>query len=203
MERATQALLQTDLHLAEQVIGDHADVELAKAEVEQTGLAVLARHAPLARDLRTTISCLQIVADIDRMSVLALHVAEAVRRRHPRPALPGDLTGHFAEMGRIAADLADSAHQVIASCDLGRARYIRDADAAMDRLHRELFTVTIEREWIHGAAAAVEVTMLGRYYERFADHAVEIARRVIFQATGQPPEDQQTPAYSPRSLIRP
>lgn len=195
MERATQALLQTDLHLAERVIGDQADVASAKADVEATGFVLLARHAPLARDLRTTIGCLQIVAEIDRMSVLALHVAETVRRRHPRSALPGDMTAHFADMGRIAADLADSAYQVIASCDLGRARYIREADAAMDRLHRELFTVTIDREWNYGAAAAVDVTQLGRYYERFADHAVEISRRVIFQATGQTPEEQQVLAH--------
>ncbi len=194
MERATVALLQTDLHLAERVIGDHAEVASAKADVEATGFVLLARHAPLARDLRTTISCLQIVAEIDRMSVLALHVAETVRRRHPRSALPGEMTDHFADMGRIATDLADNAYQVISSCDLSRARYIREADAAMDRLHRELFTVTIDREWNHGAASAVDVTQLGRYYERFADHAVEIARRVIFQATGQTPEDERIAA---------
>lgn len=190
MERATEALLKTDLHLAEQVIGDHSDVAAAKADVEATGFRLLAQHAPLAQDLRTTIGCLQIVAEIDRMSVLALHVAETVRRRHPRSALPGDMKGHFADMGRIATDLADSAYQVIASCDLSRARYIREGDAAMDCLHRELFTVTIDREWNHGAAAAVDVTQLGRHYERFADHAVEIARRVIFQATGQAPEER-------------
>ena len=186
MERATQALLQTDLHLAEQVIGDCADVASAKADVEATGFVLLARHAPLARDLRTTVGCLQIVADVDRMSVLALHVAETVRRRHPRPALPGSLTAHFADMGRIATDLAESAYQSIASCDLARARYIQEADAAMDRLHRELFAATVDREWRHGAATAVDVTQLGRYYERFADHAVTIAKRVVYVATGEP-----------------
>jgi phosphate transport system protein len=73
---------------------------------------------------------------------------------------------------------------VIVSCDLGRARYIREADDAMDDLHRHLFTVMMDREWKHGTTAAVDVTLLSRYYERFADHAVEISRRIIFQATG-------------------
>ncbi|MGI9254411.1 MAG: phosphate signaling complex PhoU family protein, partial [Thermomicrobiales bacterium] len=102
---------------------------------------------------------------------------------------PEDVNGYFAEMGRIAVDLGESAHRVIASCDLGRARYIREADDAMDDLHRHLFTVMMDRDWKHGTTAAVDVTLLSRYYERFADHAVEISRRIIFQATGQSPAE--------------
>lgn len=195
MERATHALLRADLFVAEEVISDHADIVSASAAVEQTGFALLTRQAPQGRDLRAIVGAVQIIADIERMGVLALHVAEIARRRHPRPALPEDVTGYFGEMGCIAADLAGSAYRVIASCDLGRARYIRDADDAMDRLHRHLFTVLMDREWKHGTAAAVDVTLLGRYYERFADHAVEIARRVIFQATGQGRNEEQIMSY--------
>lgn len=185
MEQATHALLHADLVLAEHVIGQHENIANAGAEAEEAGVLLLALRAPVARDLRAIISSIQIVADLDRMGALALHVAKIARRRHPRHVLPEEVNGYFAEMGRIAIDLADSARQVISSHDLGRARYIRDADDAMDDLHRHLFTVLMEREWKHGTAAAVDVTLLGRYYERFADHAVEISRRVIFQATGQ------------------
>ena len=195
MERATLALLGADLLLAEEVIGDHEKIEAAGVQVEATGLAVLMRQSPLARDLRATVGAIQIVADIERMGVLALHIAEIARRRHPQPALPEDVNQYFAEMGSIALDLAGSAYQVIKSCDLGRARYIRDADDAMDRLHRHLFTVMMDSEWTHGAAAAVDVTLLSRYYERFADHAVEIARRVIFQATGQTRDEERILAH--------
>lgn len=191
MEGATRCLLEADLSLAEQVIADHADIVSAGAVVEQTGFDLLTRQAPLGRDLRAIVGAIQIVADIERMGVLALHVAQIARRRHPRPALPDDVTKHFADMGEIALDLAGSAFQVIASCDLGRARYIRDADDAMDQLHRHLFTVLMHREWKHGTAAAVDVTLLGRYYERYADHAVEIARRVIFQATGHARDEER------------
>lgn len=184
MERSTLALLHADLLAAEQVIGEHHNILLASAGVEETGLALLTRQSPLARDLRAIVGSIQIVADIERMGSLALHVAEIARRRHPHSALPQEVEGYFAEMGRIALDLAANAHQVIVSCDLGRARYIREADDAMDDLHRHLFTVLMDREWRHGTAAAVDVTLLGRYYERFADHAVEISRRIIFAATG-------------------
>ena len=195
MERATLSLLHADLCLAEQVIGDHATIVSAGAGVEETGFVLLTRQTPLARDLRAIVASIQIVADIERMGVLALHVAEIARRRHPQSALPEDVNGYFAEMGRIAGDLAASAHQVIVSCDLGRARYIREADDAMDRLHRHLFSVMMDREWRHGTAAAVDVTLLGRYYERFADHAVEISRRIIFQATGEMRNEERILAH--------
>lgn len=191
MERATLSLLHGDLVLAEQVIGEHETVRSAGFRVEETGFALLTRQAPLARDLRAVVGAVQIVSDIERMGVLALHVAEIARRRHPRLALPDVVHEHFADMGRIALDLADSAFQVIAFSDLGRARYIRDADEAMDHLHRQLFDILMNHEWEHGTAAAVDVTLLGRYYERFADHAVEIARRVIFQVTGQVRDEER------------
>lgn len=195
MERATLALLHADLTLAEQVISDHQNILSAGVSVEETGFVLLTRQAPIARDLRATVGSVQIVADIERMGSLALHVAEIARLRHPRSALPGDVTEYFAEMGRIAMDLAANAHHVIVSCDLGRARYIREADDAMDHLHRHLFTVMMDREWPHGTAAAVDVTLLGRYYERFADHAVEISRRIIFQATGQARNEERILAH--------
>jgi phosphate transport system protein len=195
MERATLALLDADLALAEQVISDHQNILSASAAVEETGFGLLTRQAPIARDLRATVGSIQIVADIERMGALALHVAEIARLRHPQLALPDDVTGYFAEMGRIAVDLAANAHLVIVSCDLGRARYIREADDAMDHLHRHLFTVMMDREWPHGTAAAVDVTLLGRYYERFADHAVEISRRIIFQATGQARSEERILAH--------
>jgi len=79
---------------------------------------------------------------------------------------------------------------VLWSRDPEKASRIREEDDAMDDLHSHLFTVLMDREWKHGVAAAVDVTLLGRFYERFADHAVEVARRVIFQATGHFPEDE-------------
>lgn len=191
MERATQALLQADLVLAEQVISDHDEISTRSTKAEEAAFVLLALQAPVAGDLRAIVSSLQIVADVDRMGALALHVAKIARRRHPQHALPERVNGYFAEMGRVAVELGNSAREVLLSRDPQKAAQIREEDDAMDDLHRHLFNVLMDREWKHGVAAAVDVTLLGRFYERFADHAVEIARRVIFQVTGHLPDEDE------------
>jgi phosphate transport system protein len=185
MERATQALLQADLVLAEGVISEHDAFVLRIARAEEAAITLLALQAPVAGDLRVVVSSLSSLADVDRMGALALHVAKLARRRHPSKALPEEVNGYFTEMGRIAVDMGNSVKDVVRSGDPDRAALLDDDDDDMDNLHRHLFSVLMDREWKHGVAAAVDVTLLGRYYERFADHAVEIGRRVIFQATGE------------------
>lgn len=187
MDRATQALLQADLVTAERVITDHDHLARMQTKAQEASFVLLALQAPVAGDLRIVVGSMQNVADAERMGGLAVHVAKLARRRHPDPVLPEEVNGYFAEMGRIAVDLGNSAKDVVLSGDPEQAAQIRSDDDAMDELHRHLFTVLMDREWKHGVAAAVDVTLLGRFYERFADHAVEIGRRVIFQATGEPP----------------
>jgi phosphate transport system protein len=191
MERATQALLQADLVLAEQVIDDHEQIVAMSARAEEAAFVLLALQAPVAGDLRSIVTAIQIVADVDRMGALALHVAKIARRRHPQHALPEEVNGYFAEMGRVAVELSNSAQEVLVTRDPEKAARISEEDDAMDDLHKHLFTVLMDREWKYGVTAAVDVTLLSRFYERFADHAVEIARRVIFQATGNLPEGDQ------------
>ncbi|MDT5049001.1 MAG: phosphate transport system protein [Mycobacterium sp.] len=186
MEHATQALLQADLVLAEQVLSDHDKIAAMSTSAEENAFVLLAPlRAPVASDLRAIVSALQMVVDIDRMGALALHVAEITRWRHPQHALPEEVNGYFAEMGSIAVKLGNNAQEVLLTRDPRKAARIRREDDAMDDLHRHLFTVLMDREWKHGIATAVDVTLLGRYYERFADHAVQLAHRVIFQTTGR------------------
>lgn len=194
MERATQALLQADLVVAEQVITGHEKIAAMSARAEESAFVLLALQAPVAGDLRAIVSSIQMVADIDRMGALALHVAKIARRRHPQHAIPEEVNGYFAEMGRVAVELGNSAQEVLLSRDPEKAARIREEDDAMDDLHRHLFSVMMDKEWRHGVAAAVDVTLLGRFYERFADHAVEVARRVIFQATGKFPDESTLPS---------
>ena len=184
MDRATQALLQADLALAEQVISDHDQLAHMQTRAEEAAFALLALQAPVAGDLRLVFGSFQNVADAERMGALALHVAKIARRRHPHHALPDEVKGFFAEMGRIAVDLGNSAKDVVLSRDPKQAAQISREDDAMDQLHKQLFSVLMDTEWKYGVAAAVDVTLLGRFYERFADHAVEIGRRVVFEATG-------------------
>jgi phosphate transport system protein len=187
MEDATQALLQADLVLAEQVITSHAQMTAMSANAQESAFVLLALQAPVAGELRATVGALQTSADAERMGGLALHVAKLARRRHPMHALPEEVNGYFAEMGEVAVALSNNAQEVLLSGDAEKAARIDDEDDAMDDLHRHLFTVLLDHEWKHGVAVAVDVTLLGRFYERFADHAVAIAHRVIFQATGTRP----------------
>ncbi|MFE9784344.1 phosphate signaling complex protein PhoU [Nocardia salmonicida] len=190
MEQATQSLLQADLGLAEQVIGEQDRISVMITEAEEKAFALLALQAPVAGDLRQVVSAIQIVGDVNRMGALALHVAKVTRRRHPAHALPESVNGYFAEMGRIAVNMGAGAKEVLETRDPERAAQLNQDDEAMDDLHRHLFTLLMDREWKYGVATAVDVTLLGRYYERFADHAVEIGRRVIFLVTGVLPGDE-------------
>ncbi|MEU7630866.1 phosphate signaling complex protein PhoU [Nocardia sp. NPDC049190] len=192
MDRATQSLLQADLALAEQVIGESDRIAELIQDAEEKAFALLALQAPVAGDLRQVVSAIQIVGDVNRMGALALHVAKVTRRRHPNHALPEAVNGYFAEMGRIAVNMGAGAKEVLETRDPERAAQLNEDDEAMDDLHRHLFTLLMDRDWKYGVAAAVDITLLGRYYERFADHAVEIGRRVIFLVTGVLPPDPDT-----------
>ncbi len=187
MERATQALLDVDLSLAEQVISDDAKVDDARAQCEEQAYALLALQAPVATDLRTVLATIHAAESLERMGDLALHVAKAARRRHPEAVLPDSVKADFTEMGRVAVGLARSVEQVIKTRDVQAAKDLESDDDQVDDIHRHLFTVLMDREWPYGVAAAVDVTLLGRFYERYADHAVSVAKRMIFVVTGKMP----------------
>ncbi len=195
MERATQALLQADVHLAEKVITDHETIAAMSLRAEESALALLALQQPVAGDLRMIFSSIQVVADVERMGALAVHVADITRRRFPEHAVPEEVDECFAQMGRVAVRLGNSAREVLLSHDPEKAAHIRAEDDAMDDLHRHLFSVLMDNQWKHGVTAAVDVALLSRFYERFADHAVEIGRRVAFQATGTLPPEQEVSTY--------
>src|ERR1700753_68610 len=184
MDRATQALLEADLSMAEQVITDHDQLAEMKSRAEEIAFVLLALQSPVAGDLRRVVGSIQHGADAERMGGLALHVAKIARRRHPNHVLPDEVRGHFAEMGRVAVELGNSAQAVVRSKDSQQAADISCEDDAMDQLHQQLFRELMDPAWAHGVAAAVDITLLGRFYERFADHAVEIGRRIVFEATG-------------------
>lgn len=185
ISQASEALLEADLTTAESVIARHRSIVALETHVEETAFALLALQAPVATDLRSIVSALRIAADARRMVELAVHIAKIARRRHPYPAVSAEVRPYVAAMGEAAEALALGARQVLVSQDPRGAARIRHDDDAMDELHRRLLATLMDPAWTQGVAAAVDATLLGRFYERFADHAVQIARRVIFQATGR------------------
>lgn len=186
MNRATQALLDADLQMAESVIRADEEVDALASEVEERCIDVTALQAPVARDLRIVIGSLRIASSLERMGDLADHVAKQARMRYPRAAIPQELRGTFAEMGGLAEAIVSKTGAVIATKDLDLAADIARHDEDVDRLHRELFRIVLSPTWSHGVEAAIDVTLLSRYYERYADHAVSVARRVVTIVTGEP-----------------
>ncbi len=195
MKRATEALLEADIVTAEQVIRDHSRIVAMRAEVEKEAFALLALQQPVAGDLRAIFSSIEILSDTERMGALAVHVAEIARREYPKHAVPADVGAYFADMAKVAIALGDSAKEVLSSRDPREAARLHEQDDAMDELHRRLLTALLDREWQHSVSVGVETALLGRFYERFADHAVEIGRHVVFMSTGAWPAEDEISTY--------
>jgi len=185
MSRATTALLDADLEIAESVITADETVDLVYHDVEDRAFDILLRQAPVAGDLRTIVTSLRMVADLERMGDLALHIAKVARRRYPATAVPTEVRDTILEMGQTAQRIVTKAGVVISTRDLAKAAELERDDDAMDDLHRQLFVALLEKEWKHGLESAIDITLCGRYYERFADHAVSVARRVTYLVTGE------------------
>ena len=194
---ATQALLDADLIRAEQVIASDVQLDEMRSNAENVALELLALEAPVATDLRIVVSAIWIVADMQRMGALAIHVAQAARRRHPAHVIPAEIRPIIERMGRVGVHLADQAGVVLRERDLDLARQLEVEDDLMDDLQRELFAALLAPNWRHGVAPAVDIALLARFYERFADHAVAVARRVVFLVTGENVGGDTTPALVP------
>ena len=187
MSRATTALLDADLELAESVIAADEAIDRMQRELDQTALDLLARQQPVATDLRVLVTGLRMSADLERMGDLARHVAKVARRRYPESAVPPELRSTVLQMGQVAERIVAKAGSVIAVQDVAAAVQLEQDDDEMDSLHREVFAALLGGSWDHGIEAAVDVTLVGRYYERFADHAVSVAHRVVYLVTGEWP----------------
>ncbi|WP_328956254.1 phosphate signaling complex protein PhoU [Kitasatospora purpeofusca] len=183
--RATTALLDADLALAESVIAADGKVNDLHHELENRAIDLLARQQPVATDLRIVVTSLRMSADLERCGDLARHVAKVARLRYPECAVPADLHATVLELGQLAQRLVAKAGLVIATKDVDKALELEQDDDAIDALHRELFAHLIDERWHHGIETAVDVTLVGRYYERFADHAVSVAKRVVYLVTGE------------------
>ncbi|HEX4789616.1 MAG TPA: phosphate signaling complex protein PhoU [Actinospica sp.] len=183
LNQATTALLNADLQLAEKVIAADDQVDALQSALDARALDLLARQQPVAGDLRTIITSLRMSADLERMGDLARHVAKIARLRYPETAVPAELNASIAEMGRIGEELAIKTGEIIDGRDVEAARTLEEDDDAVDRLHRNLFSALLAADY--PVETAIDVTLIGRYYERFADHAVSVARRLIFLVTGE------------------
>ncbi|MEV5012915.1 phosphate signaling complex protein PhoU [Streptomyces sp. NPDC055692] len=190
--RATTALLDADLHLAENVISGDEKVDDLQRDLEDRAITLLARQQPVATDLRIVVTSLRLSADLERSGDLARHVAKLARLRYPERVIPRDLRRTILEMGQLAQRLMAQAAEVLITHDVDAALQLEKDDDRMDELHRAIFHRLMDDRWHHGVETAVDATLVGRYYERFADHAVAVAQRVVYLVTGEYANDLLT-----------
>ncbi|MEI4270198.1 phosphate signaling complex protein PhoU [Klenkia sp. LSe6-5] len=187
MSKATTALLDADVALADLVIAGDAHIDAVRESVDERCFTLLARQAPVATDLRSVTTAMATVQDLERMGDLAQHIAKVARMRFPDHAVPQEVRPVFLDMGHTAESLVAQAGTIIAKRDIEAAAQLEADDDLMDRNHQQLFRELLSDEWPHGIQSAIDITLLGRYYERFADHAVSVARRVVYLVTGERP----------------
>lgn len=185
---ATQSLMSGDAAVAEQVISADVEIDQARERVEDNAFQLLSLQQPVAGDLRTIVAALRIVSELERMGDLSVHVAKIARLRVPDIAVPDEVRPTMERMATVAENMVVQVHKVINERDVEAARDLAEADDEMDRLRRQNFTELLGDEWPHGVEAAVDLALLGRYYERIADHAVSVANRVVYVVTGENPE---------------
>lgn len=180
MGRATTALLEADADLATRVIDDEDAVPALRDQMDREALELTARQQPVAGDLRTVVAAMRMTADLERMGVLAEHVAQVALNHAPRPAVPEDLRALLEGMGRAAERITAATREAIANRDGQVVSDLEHADDEVDRLLESLYQRMLHEPWPYGPQTAVDLTLLGRYYERYADHAVSVARRVAY-----------------------
>ncbi len=185
---ATRALMEGDVHTAEQVISADQAIDLARERVEDNAFALLSLQQPVAGDLRIVVSALRMVSELERMGDLSVHVAKIARLRVPQVAVPAEVRPTMEQMAATAEDMVRRVRAIITERDVDAAIELGRDDEVMDQLRRRSFTELLSVDWGHGVEAAVDVALLGRYYERIADHAVSVANRVVFVVTGQQPQ---------------
>lgn len=185
MSKATRAIMEKNLRLAEEVITFDEKIDTVQHELDARIIDIIARQQPVASDLRALVTALRMSADLERMGDLAHHVAKVVRLRHPAPAVPDAVVNLIEAMGVAAEKIATKTGVVISTRDTVMAAQVEKDDDEMDLLHRQLISALIAPTWEHGVETAIDLTLLGRYYERYADHAVSVSRRVIFLVTGK------------------
>ena len=182
---ATTALLTADLALAEKVIAQDDLIDDMQHELDSKTMLLLATQQPVASDLRVLVTSLRMSADLERMGDMAHHISKLARMRYPATAVPPQASLTIEEMGRVAGLIIDKLAKIIESRDLEDSKQLAIDDDEMDKLHRKLIQSLVSKDWPHGAESAIDLTLLGRYYERSADHAVSISRRVYFLVTGK------------------
>jgi len=184
MRAATRAVLTADGELGERVVAADAELDAARDRCDETVQRLLALQAPVAGDLRLVLTAVHCSDKIERMGDLAAHIADTARIRHPECAVPAELTGAFTDLGTVTAAMADRLVELIRDPGKGGFAELNETDQEVDARHADVLEAITRPDWPHGIPSATSLALLVRYYERFADQAVSVAKRLDFAITG-------------------
>lgn len=185
MKQSTDAFQNSDITLAEQVIEDDAKIDELALTLDELSIQILARQQPVARDLRVVVSALRMSANLERMGDMAEHLAQLSRYRFPEKVIAKGLKKTFKEMGELDIKIADKVVKLLKTQDLKHAEAIRDLDDQINALHMSVFDKVLSDTWSGTTMDTVDSTLASRYYERFSDHAISIAKKVKYLSTGE------------------
>jgi phosphate transport system protein len=200
--RVTDILLQQDLEGAEYVLRGDAEIDARATQTEERAIALLALQAPVAGDLRQIASVLKLAPEIERSADLCCNVCKAARRIYGHELDP-KLRGLIQKMSDQAHSEYKEAVEAYLAIDGVRSAALPDMDGLLDDIHRQFIAQILES---HAAGTidlqvAVQLAVVARFYERLGDHAVNIANRIRFIATGVLPEHEAAPGSRDLSEI--
>jgi phosphate transport system protein len=193
MADATDALFSADQSAGEQVLARDTEIDTLYRQVEEKVYDLLARQQPVASDLRLVVTALHVAVDVERMGDLACHVAKIGLRRAPEVAVPEELVPVVRDMARVTDRMAGKITDVLEQADARRAAELERDDDEVDELNRQLYGLLLGTAWRHGVEQAIDGALLSRWYERYADHAVNAGRQIVYLVTGEP-VGESTPA---------
>ncbi|WP_221585883.1 phosphate signaling complex protein PhoU [Microbacterium sp. G2-8] len=196
IEKATKAFATGDVALAEEVIANDDTIDALVISTDEIAIETLAMQQPVAHDLRVIVAALRVSASLERMGDLAEHIAQLVRSRYPERAIPKGLKSTFVRMGELDVEVAKTLSQLLRTQDLTYATKIRDTDDDIDELHASVYERVLGDSFSGEIPAAIDATLASRYHERFADHAVSVAKKVIYLATGDWAGEEEAKAAS-------
>ncbi|HET7140074.1 MAG TPA: phosphate signaling complex protein PhoU [Arthrobacter sp.] len=185
LAKATTSFQVADVDLAEDVIAADARIDFLQTSLDERAIDILALQGPVAGDLRRIVGALRMSASLERMGDLARHIAQLARLRFPSTVIPASMTETFNKMAEQDQLIADKLIVLLEGLDLEVAREILKANSVIDDLHLSVFKAIAAPDWAESPATTVDVALASRYFERFADHGVSVARKVTYLVTGE------------------
>lgn len=187
--RGTETLLANDLEEAQRIIDGDDVFDSLSLEIEERCYQLLALQQPMAGDLRAIVTALRLTSEIERSGDLVVNIMKGSRRMYGVEFDPR-LRGLIARMSEQAQRLFKLAIDAYVERNAGLAAALDDMDDRLDLLHKDYIQAIFESHSTTNIdlQAAVQLALIGRYYERIGDHAVNMGERIRYMITGWLPE---------------